>query len=88
MNNEFRARNGRTAYELMTGHRVRHLVIGFAENIMCQFTADKTMKNDHDSRWFEAFFFGVESCSGSYLVANVDGIFKIANVRRLPDENA
>ena len=86
--NKFRARNGRTAYELMTGHRVRHLMIGFGEKIMGQFTADKTSKNDHDTRWFEAFFLGVETCSGSYLVVNSDGIFKIANIRRLPDENA
>ena len=86
--NKFRARNGRTASELMTGHRVRHLVIGFGEKIMGQFTADKNIKNDHDTRWFEAFFLGVETCSGCYLVVNSDGICKIANIRRLLDENA
>ena len=86
--NKFRPRNGRTAYELMTGHRVKHLVVGFGEKIMAQFTADKGAKNDHDSRWMDAFFLGVETASGSYLVANENGIFKIANIRRNTSESS
>ena len=80
--NKYRPRNGRTAYELMTGHRVKHLIMGFGEKIFAQFTADKSAKNDHDSRWIDAYFLGVETSSGSYLVANGDGIFKVANIRR------
>ena len=41
--NKLRPRNGRTSYELMTGHRVKHLVVAFGEKVMVQFTADKNV---------------------------------------------
>ena len=85
---KYRPRNGRTAYERMTGHRVKHVVVPFGENIMAQFTAHKTAKNDFDTQWIAVYILGVETSSGSYLVANQDGIFKIANTRRGPNESA
>ena len=86
--NKFRPRNGRTAYELMTGHRAKHLIVGFGEKVLVQFTADKNIKNDHDSRWIDAYFVGVETASGSYLVAGANGIFKVANLRRNTNDSA
>ena len=86
--NKYRPRNGRTAYELMTGHRVKHMIVGFGENILAQFTADKSAKDDHDSRWIDAYFLGVETASGSYLIANGDGVFKVANIRRHTSDTA
>ena len=86
--NKYRPRNGRTSYELMTGHRVKHLVVSFGEKLMAQFTANKSIKNDFDTKWMAAYFLGVETASGSYLVANKEGTFKIANIRRGPNESA
>ena len=54
--NKCRPRNGRTAYELMTGHRVKHLVVPFGDNLMTQFAAHKAAKNDFDTKWIAAYF--------------------------------
>ena len=71
----------------MTGHRVKHLVIPFGENIMAQLTAHKAARNDFGTKRIAAYLLGVETSSGSYLVANQDGIAKIANIRRGPNES-
>ena len=65
--NKYRSRNGKTAYELMNGHRSKHLVVPVGEDIMAQFTAYKTVKNDFDTKWSADDFLGVETSSGSYL---------------------
>ena len=59
-----------------------HMVFGFGEKVLAQFTTEKSIKNDHDSRWIDAYFIGVETSSGRYLIANSDGVFKVANMRR------
>ena len=55
---------------------------------MAQLAAHKTAKNNSDTTWIAAYFLGVETSSGSYLVVNQDGIFTIANIRRDPNESA
>ena len=55
---------------------------------MASFTANKSIKNDFDTKWIAAYFLGVETASGSFLVANKEGTFKIANIRRGPNESA
>ena len=38
--------NGRTAYEMMVGHRVKHFVVGFGEKVQFKMTLGKTEKKD------------------------------------------
>ena len=44
--------NGRTAYETMTGHRVKHVVAGFGEHIHFKVAKD-TVQNKFDGEWAE-----------------------------------
>ena len=85
--NNCRPHNGRTSYELMTGHRVKHLLVAFGEKVMVQFTADKSVRNDFEILWIPAYSFGVETSSGSYLVANSSGVFEISSLRLGPSES-
>ena len=47
--------DGRTAYEMMTKHRVKHLVIGFGEKIQFLLAKDNTA-NKHEGEWQDGFF--------------------------------
>ena len=44
-------------------------------------SADKNIKNDHDSKWFEAYFVGIISNCGSYLLATRDQIYRVSTVK-------
>ena len=44
--NKFRVReSGRTSYELMTGHRCKHVIVGFGEKVFFQHT--KSNKDEY-----------------------------------------
>ena len=45
--------NGRTPYEDVTGHRVRHQVFGFGERIMFQLVNNSRDRNKFDGEWME-----------------------------------
>ena len=82
----YRVRDGRTAYELMTGHRVKNAVYAFGQRIWGMFSADKTVKNDHDSKWFEGYFVGIMANCGSYLVMTADTVYKVATTRAMGED--
>ena len=39
----------------MTGYKVKHTVYCFGQRVWGMWSADKNIKNDHDSKWFEAY---------------------------------
>ena len=79
--------DGRTAYEDMTKHRVKHFVIGFGEKVQFLLATDNT-PNKYEGEWQEGFFVGVVSRSSEYLVIKGDEVYKCPTVRRLTDEDA
>ena len=87
--NKFRLReDGRTAYEVMSGHRCRHQVIAFGEAVQFKFTTDKNKRHKAEVEWNDGVFVGVECKSGEYLVINAEGLFKCNRVMKRPIENA
>ena len=74
--------DGRTSYELMTGHRCNHLIIGFGEKIW--FKLAKGDKHDYDTDWDEGYFLGVVTHTTKMQVGNAEGIYQCTTVRRLP----
>ena len=78
--------SGRTTYELMTGHRCKHLVIGFGEKVW--FRLARGDKHDFDTDWDEGYFLGVITHTTDLLIGNSAGVFKCATVRRLPEAQA
>ena len=75
--------SGRTTYELMTGHRCKHLIVGFGEKVW--FKLARGDKHDFDTDWDEGYFLGVITHTTEFLIGNKAGIFKCITVRRLPD---
>ena len=68
--------SGRTAFERMTGHRVRHKVFAFWERILFKPAADPGHRNKLDGEWMCGLFADVVSRSGEYLVIVGDLISK------------
>ena len=68
---KYKVRDGRTAYELATGHKVKHAVYSFGQRVWGMWSADKNIKNDHGSKWFEACVVGNVANCGSYLLAAI-----------------
>ena len=81
---------GRTAYEKITGHRVKHPMAMFGETVNFMLKQDesrrKRMKTETD--WSTGIFVGVEPRTGEALVINEDGLFKCRTLRRVPREEA
>ena len=73
--------DGRTAYEHMRGHRVKHVVAGFGEHIHFKVAKD-TVQNKFDGEWAEGYFAGVVTRSSEYLVIQDQHILKCPTIRR------
>ena len=81
-------KNGRTAYEDITGHRCKHFVIGFAETVHFKLETKKANRQKADSDWDTGIFLGYVWESTEYLVGTKEAIFKCRTIRRVPDEQA
>ena len=51
-------------------------------------SADKNIKNDHDSKWFEAYFVGIITNCASYLLATRDQIYKVSTVKAKTEDES
>ena len=45
--------NGKTAYEDITGHKVKHVVAGFGEAIQFRVATNVHDQNQYDGEWME-----------------------------------
>ena len=75
-------RSGRTGYEEITGHKVRHKVFGFGEFVHFKMATDRAALNKFDGEWQDGCFVGVESRSSEYLVISGEHVFKCPTIRR------
>ena len=80
--------NGRTSYEMTTGHRWQTTACGFGERVHFKTTTEKTRKNKMDTEWDVGFYLGSNPRTTEYLVANEAGVISCTTIRRMPDENA
>ena len=81
---KYKVRGGRSAYELVTGHKVQHAVYSFGRQVWGLWSADKnikSIKNDHDSTWSEAYVVGMSMSCGGYLLTTRDQIYKVSTVK-------
>ena len=81
--------NGRTTYEMITQHTVKHKVVGFAEKV------DYIMKIPHEKRNAcnteksgTGYVVGIVNRNTQYLVATCDGLITCSTVKRYPDDQA
>ena len=70
--------NGRTSYEMITGHRCKHIVVGFGERVDFQ----HTVVHKSGYRKDVGIFVGMMERSNSFLVANSEGVYASSHVMR------
>lgn len=82
--------HGRTPYEVMTGHRCKHQILGIGEAVAFRIMVDTTRRHKADGDWGERFFFGIDTKNTQFLVGTKRGIFKsfYHEVKRLTKEKA
>ena len=80
--------DGRTAYERITGHKCRHIGVGFGECVNFMLETDQWNRHKADSELMSGVFLGYVWRTTEYIVGTKDGIFKCRTVRRKNVENA
>ena len=85
-----RVADGRTPYEVMTGHRCKHPMLGIGEVVAFRIVVDKTRRHKADGDWREGVFLGIDTRSTQFLVGTKGGLFKTSyhEVKRLTKEKA
>ena len=69
--------SGTTAYEDITGHKVKHPVVMFAETVHFKVSIEKNaVRNKAESDWQTGLFVGVNVGSNDLLIINEQGLFK------------
>ena len=80
--------NGRTNYEMVTGHRFRQPTCGFAEKVHYKITTDKTHKSKMETDWGIGYYLSSNSRTLEHLIGTVHGIVKVDTFKRMPDDIA
>ena len=80
--------SGRTAYENITGHRVKHPVVMFGETLNFKLKQDEARRRNMESDWSTGIFVGVDPRTSEALVISAEGLFKCRTVRRVIREDA
>ena len=80
--------SGRTAYESITGHRVKHPVVMFGETLNFKLKQDEARRRNMESDWSTGIFVGVDPRTSEALVISAEGLFKCRTVRRVIREDA
>ena len=80
--------SGRTAYESITGHRVKHPVVMFGETLNFKLKQDEARRRNMESDWSTGIFVGVDPRTSEALIISGDGLFKCRTVRRVTREEA
>ena len=79
--------DGRTPYERITGHKCKHIAIGFAENVDFMLEHNKGNQHKADSKLMTGIFLGYIWKTTEYIVGTADGIYKCRTIRRKNIEN-
>ena len=74
--------NGRTSFEMMTGHRAKREAPGFGEIVKFRLAPEKSIRHKAESEWMEGMFVGVISRTTEYILMCQGQLFKTSNIKR------
>ena len=80
--------NGKTNFEMVTGHRFKQETCGFAEKIHFNINTDKNRRNKMETDWGIGYYLGSTNRTMEHLIATEHGIVKCETIRRMPDNVA
>ena len=75
--------NGRTAYEYITGHRLKSVIVPFGEKIHFMVAPSKTEKTL--SNWKIGVYLGMNLKTSELIVGNASGIYMVRSIRRMAE---
>ena len=78
---------GRTPYEEMTGHRVKHNVAVSGEHVHFKVATD-TVQDKYEGERSKGYFVGVITRSSEYLIMQGGMVYKCPTMRRHPQAEA
>ena len=80
--------NGRTNYEIVTGHKGLQPIAISGDRRMLKFTTDKNNRKKMERDRGRVFFLGVNPGTTEYVVGSGDDVFSGATIRRLEEHKA
>ena len=72
---------GKTPYEIVTGHKCKHLVIPFGEKVLFRLAPEKAGRDKIETEWCKGVFVGVITRTTEFVVVNKEGIYKRGTMR-------
>ena len=77
--------NGRTHYEVVTGHRYKQPTCGFAEKVHFKITTDKNNKSNMESDRGIGHYLGMNGSTLEHLIGTQNGFIKSITFKRMPE---
>ena len=74
--------NGRTSYEMVTGHKTKVPVVGFGEHILWRYPRSRNPSGKLISEWHDGIFLGLTGTSSEVYVGTADGVYRANDIRR------
>ena len=80
--------NGRTNYEMVTGHRFKQQVCGFAEKVHFKVTVDKSQRSKMETDWGIGYYLGSSGRTLEHFIGTEHGILRVDTFKRMTDDLA
>ena len=77
--------NGRTTYELSTGHQTKLLVVNFVQHVLWRLPRKRSGAGTLDSEWMDGIFLGLAGTSSEAYIGTANGVEKENGFRLVAD---
>ena len=77
--------NGRTTYELITGHQTKMLVVGFGQHVLWRLPRKRSGAGKLDVEWYDGIFLGLAGTSSEAYIGTANGVEKANDFRLVAD---
>ena len=78
--------NGRTTYELVTGHQMKIPLVSFGQHVLWRLPRKKSGAGKLDSEWLDGIFLGLAGTSSEAYIGTATGVEKANDFRLVVDE--
>ena len=78
--------NGRTNYDMVTGHRFKQQVCGFAEKVHFKITVDKSQRSKMETDWGISYYLGSSGRTLEHYIGTEHGVIRVDTFKRMQDD--